>query len=842
MGWTRAIRWLHLRRLVRQPLRAALAVIVIGAGVSLAIAVTIESTSLHTATTRFGRRLAGPAPLRVVGATTRGGLSPDVVGRVAAVPGVKAAVPIVQAVTLVETATGTQSLVMVFGVDCSVEALIGPIGCSPEAIARSRDDNPPIVSARLARKLGPGARIRTDTGLVNLAHAPSLPQLDTLNHGDVAVFPLPVAQRRLGREGRVDVIYILPTGPGDVAGLRRRIAAAAGPQSAVLSATDPPPGPDISGPIIPLLGIVGFIALAIGGQLIYNIVALSLAERRRDLAITAAVGASARHVVGGTVVEAVVLGLLGGLAGTVGGVIVARPLLASLSTFTRKFIGLGVGLTVPPYIVLYGAVLGAVVAAAAAVLPARRASRREVAAELHGQASLSESAPRVTRGRAVVYLGAGLAGVALTQLGARRGGLAGWQAPTATVGMFLALIAMFAAAGAVVPVILDLARRTRFASRGAVRIALANLVREGARTQAMAIAVAIAIGIAGLLAGFVSAIHDETATFTAAQYGQSLSVGTLAFNDTASIDAKTPPAVIAAIARMPGVAYVGVEVFISTGHHANDLIAVVANDHERFPYRIIAGRPGPEVFARGEVIVGLTLARARHLHPGSTLTVPAPGGLARLKVGAIWENINNVGRAVTVPMSTATALWGPQPPDIVTVTPKPGVRLEVLAARIRAAHLDPDLKVDTPSQLAQETSASITAYLSPFWTLQRALLVVAFIAVLSTLLLAGIQRRRELGILAAVGMDPVDLGRMTLIEGGVVGLLGGTLGAVVALPLLAAMANYALFFIGIEIPLRYNVLPVAGYIGLALVVVLVGAALPAWRTARLPVLEALQYE
>ena len=97
-----AVRLLNLRRIRRQPLRAVLAVVAVTAGVSLAVSVVVLTTSISRSITDFGRRLGGPAPLRVVGAASRAGLDEAVLGKVETTPGVGAAVPVVQAVTFAQ--------------------------------------------------------------------------------------------------------------------------------------------------------------------------------------------------------------------------------------------------------------------------------------------------------------------------------------------------------------------------------------------------------------------------------------------------------------------------------------------------------------------------------------------------------------------------------------------------------------------------------------------------------------------------------------------------------------------------------------------------------------------
>src|SRR5438477_9718811 len=147
----RTVRVLNLRRLRRQPLRALLAVAAMGAGVTLAVSVPVVSDSATTSFARIGRRLAGPAPLRVVGPLSRGGLDEQVVPKVEQVGGVAAVIPVVQTVTYAERPDGAKTVVLALGIDCRMESLVGPFGCSPAAIASAPDPAPPVTSDALSR-------------------------------------------------------------------------------------------------------------------------------------------------------------------------------------------------------------------------------------------------------------------------------------------------------------------------------------------------------------------------------------------------------------------------------------------------------------------------------------------------------------------------------------------------------------------------------------------------------------------------------------------------------------------------------------------------------------------
>jgi putative ABC transport system permease protein len=122
------------------------------------------------------------------------------------------------------------------------------------------------------------------------------------------------------------------------------------------------------------------------------------------------------------------------------------------------------------------------------------------------------------------------------------------------------------------------------------------------------------------------------------------------------------------------------------------------------------------------------------------------------------------------------------------------------------------------------------------------MLVVALIAVTSTLLLVGVQRRREHGLLLAVGMAPVGLGRMVLTEAGVVGIAASVLGTIAGIATYVAMIWVSPLFTGLSAPFRFDLVAPLVYGGVGLVFVLLGAALPAWRTARLDPAVALRYE
>ncbi len=122
-------------------------------------------------------------------------------------------------------------------------------------------------------------------------------------------------------------------------------------------------------------------------------------------------------------------------------------------------------------------------------------------------------------------------------------------------------------------------------------------------------------------------------------------------------------------------------------------------------------------------------------------------------------------------------------------------------------------------------------------------LVIAAIGITNALLAAVRERKREIGVLKAIGARDRDVLRVFLLEAGVVGLAGGILGTAVGW-LIARIVGQTVnrYLVGEGLAGVRLVLPLpviaGGIIGSALLA-LVAGTVPAWRAARLPAREAV---
>ena len=156
----------------------------------------------------------------------------------------------------------------------------------------------------------------------------------------------------------------------------------------------------------------------------------------------------------------------------------------------------------------------------------------------------------------------------------------------------------------------------------------------------------------------------------------------------------------------------------------------------------------------GQVAIGPALARNEGLRPGDVLDLATPTGTAHLPVMAVAYNGNFGGRNVQMSYALLEELYGPQAPFNVVVVPEEGVSEAELARRIEAADLDPGLDIRLRQEVIDNNTADIAEQLSTFDAIQRGLLVMSFIAVLSTLLLVGVQRQQGVRDARRRGDDP----------------------------------------------------------------------------------------
>jgi putative ABC transport system permease protein len=842
----RAIRILNLRRLTRIRLRLIVAVVAVAAGSSLALSVVIVNGSTSYSLNRLTTQVGGAAELRVVGATPVGGIDFATLAAVARTPGVRTALPVVQAISSVRTIGTRNQAVLVIGVNCAAASSAGGLGCGSSQSGTPTPSAPGIaIAPDLEHRLSTHSWLETNQGIQPLRHAVVLPTLDSVNRGDVVVMSLAAAQSAFTRDGRVDVVYVVPDPGTTLTTLQHRLAKAVGPQNGVVDATTAPASVSLAlGAFTPVLALLALVASAIAVVLIYNVISLTLEERRRERAIVAAIGASPTTLIVGPLLEAGALGAVGGLLGTLGGVVLARPIVATLSHITLGLVGIPITLHTSSGTFVTGIIVGILIGLLAAVRPVLEAMRSDIAAEISGREQHQRASKHATVRRGLLYLALGGAGAAISWLGARNGSLKPWQPNAALLGFVVAMVLAIMAMGAWAPVAIRGIWRSGRLRQGVARLGVANLIREPGRTGVMAIAIGAAVSVAFITASYNRAIdQDISSSFAKTDASHGVYVTTVAAGNGYNTDGQIQPAVQHALARLPGVSRVDQFNGELTGHAVGQLVLVESDSHPAFADQTVyAGTTNRRDFGRGEVLVGANLARRDRLDPGSTLILDTPAGLSSVRVQGIWSNGDAAGDNVFMSSNEQQHLFGAQLPSALELIVAPHASASNVVHEADAAHLGPYLKFSTPSTQLHDADTGISTQLAPFNVLQRALLLVSFISVLSTLLLVGIQRRREFGLLGAVGMSPRELFRMVIAEGLTVSVVAVCIGAAFGFAMLAVMLNVTPLLVGYHDTYSPDLASLLLYGPIVVAVAVAAAVWPGRQAARTPILEALTYE
>jgi putative ABC transport system permease protein len=568
--------------------------------------------------------------------------------------------------------------------------------------------------------------------------------------------------------------------------------------------------------------IFAAVALVVGAYLIVNTFSILVAQRSRELALLRAIGASRRQVSRSVLLEALVLGLFGATVGLGLGL--------GLAYAIRWLIGLvGLDLGSSPLMLHTQAVLagygtGVAVTMVAAWLPARRTGRIMPVQALGDVVALTESSIRWRFLLGVVLAAAGV--------GATFEGLFGslphsgyWVG----AGILAVLLGVTAAAPVVCRPLLAVARAVYAGVFRAVgNLAGQNALRNPRRTTATASALMIGLALActmSIIGASAKASVDQT---IAENFIGDYVVGS-AFGQPFS------PQVADRIDRVPGVDEVVRQryAFVEADGSRSSLTGVVPSQLPAYQLDIEQGAAG---LSRSSVLVNDRYARDHDLAVGDQVTLgKLPVGERTFTIGGTYANTPLVFDFVISIADLRSAGFADSDNFLIVFThPDAGNLLGTLDQTVADV---PVVTVQDEQQFAEQQRGPIDQLVLMVDALLGLALVIAVLGIVNTLALSIIERTREIGLLRAIGLGRGQLRLMVTLESIVMSVLGAVLGVVLGIGFGVAMM-YAVKDQGLEviaIPWAQLVI----FLGLAVVVGVLAAVLPARRAARLDVLTAI---
>lgn len=241
----------------------------------------------------------------------------------------------------------------------------------------------------------------------------------------------------------------------------------------------------------------------------------------------------------------------------------------------------------------------------------------------------------------------------------------------------------------------------------------------------------------------------------------------------------------------------------------------------------------------GEVVAGYALARDHDLVPGDVADLMVHGTTLTVDVVGIYRESSNLGQLLMGDIATVSGLEGGLQPLQYHLTLSGRADAHAVAEALRDATDD----ALSPAVVADEGMGVLDTLPTVVLGLSLALVVIATVGVLSTVWMGVQERRRDAGLLKAIGMTPRQ-GVVSVITGVVamalvaylIALPVGLLGTHGLLDLLSRQLGFGPLDAIQDASQLLLILP-------TILLVAVAAALaPARRSGRVPVTEALRHE
>ena len=362
------LRVFSLRELAVHRRRTVASMAVMAVSAMYLVAVFGIFGSITGSVNRLADGIAGIAALEVSGITDAG--FPDAItADVAAVPGVATAAPMIRA--SVPTASGP---ILLFGADASIGALGGTL---KDAVTGQQPPDPsgPANGVRVGPRVGHsrGETFQLGSQPVTVTEVFSGKRLADLNGGHYVLAPLALAQTHYWAPGQLDSILIT-TKPGvDIGQVRTAVTAAVNGRAIV---AEPGMRATRAGDGVKLMNYMALmgaaVALVVGAFLIYTTMTMAITQRRPVISMLRAIGGRRATIVRDMLLEAAILGVVGGAIGSAAGILMGRIAIGRLPPAITQGLEARVEYWLPSYAIPAAVLATALTSVVASAMAARQ--------------------------------------------------------------------------------------------------------------------------------------------------------------------------------------------------------------------------------------------------------------------------------------------------------------------------------------------------------------------------------------------------------------------------------------------------------------------------------------
>ena len=659
----------------------------------------------------------------------------------------------------------------------------------------------------------------------------------------IAQVTLPVAQRLTHKAGRFDQISVAADKGVSATLLKTRIAREMPPGVRVETAKESADrGSEEIRESLSFLQIFllvfAFIAILVGSFLIFNTFSITVAQRVSEFGMLRTLGASRRQILTDVVVEALAIGLVGAVIGIGGGFLIAMLLNGLLEAFEIDLPTTGLVMELRTIVV--SLLIGIVVTVLASLVPALRSTRVPPIAAL--RAVTPPASRRRRLAGIVVSLLLGAAGLVMILLGLFGSAGAGTKAGLIGAGAVVMVFAVSLFSPRLVPPLAAVAGWPLERARRLLgRLSRENAQRNPSRTAVTAAALMIGLTVVTFVTVFAAGLKSSVAQVVDENFA-----GGLVIQNSDGFSPIPGGAAVAA-RKVPGVS----------------TVATIRAEQAK----LIPGGSGAKVSAPSrdiEKTVDLEWKKGdpavlRHLRDDQAVLSDGFASDHGLKVGDRFRLLSQTrrrpsfevagefhsklevfGSVLITQAAMAREFRQTQDTiDFVQVKPSanPAEVQAILSRGVEAAF--PVAEVLNQQELKESREEQVDQLVNLVYALLLLAILISLFGIANTLALSIHERRRELGMLRAIGMSRRQVRTMIRYEAVITALIGAILGMALGL-IFAALIAQPLKDEGFT--LSYPVGSLIILLVFAAVIGVLAAILPARRASRLDVLESLQYE
>ena len=828
-----------MRHLLRHPLQLGLSILGIALGVAVVIAVDLANTSARKSFELSMERVTGRATHRIVGGPLQ---VPETFYRELRVRlGVSKAAPVIIGYAALADESGRQ--VQIVGVDLFAEAPfrdylaginnndgnLSTLLTKPGAalLSRSFKSEEPIVVKMGERRIE--------------LHA--IGWLEGEIFENFVVTDISTAQAIFGKHGRISHIdLVIPDnekGAELIAAIRAQL-----PPGLILErpAARNKATQEMSAAFALNLTAMSLLALVVGMFLIYNTMTFSVVQRRNLLGLLRALGVSRNELFTVILAEALLLGAVGTLLGSLLGVWLGSGLVQLVTTTiddlyyvlsVREF-------QIAPLSLLKGAALGLIATIVAAWLPAREAAAAPPGTAM-SRAQLEfrwqTAIPRLS------ILGLAVLGLSALVLAVSRGLIGGFG------GLFLLILgsALLVPGALVLLVSLNQMLTGRWSgliAHMATRDVARHLSRTGVAVAALVIAFATTIGVGVMVDSFRSGVTIWLNDMLNAD----LYIAPKEFEDgNRSIPLR--PEVIAQLRATAEVTGLSTYYYrkIMFAQRPVTILAVELADQAKRGYRLIDRQSGDvwhDFEKERAIIISEPLAYRTGVAAGSTLTLPTDDGPQNFSVAAIFLDYGSEHGRILMGRSTYDHFWKDMMVHSTAAYLAPEADVKTLRQHLESTigRLQP-LIMRSNRHIVEESLEVFERTFTITNVLRLLAIAVAFVGMLSALMALQLERNREFAMLRANGMISGQIGWLVSLQTSFMGFVAGLL----SVPLGLALAGVLIFVVnrrafGWTLPYDVDFWILIQAVMLAILAALLAGLYPIWRTAQSQPAAALRAE